>query len=96
MTVSRTVLGDMDTALADWCDKVGQPQNINGVKLSSVIRTSQAEKWRYWRCDLVDGSKVSVNIQTKPSSQKSLLAINHDKLATAAAVEKWRLFWKNF
>ena len=35
-----------------------------------------------------NGSIVSINIQTKPSGEKSMLAINHDKLESSAEVEK--------
>ena len=71
-------------------------RTLNEVKITSEKRISRTEKWRYWSCELEDDSKVSVNIQTKPDGQKSMLAINHDKLRSADAVEQWRSFWRQF
>lgn len=71
-------------------------RTLNEVKITSEKRISQTEKWRYWSCELEDDSKVSVNIQTKPDGQKSMLAINHDKLSSPDAVEQWRSFWRQF
>lgn len=96
VTVSKTVMGDMDTALAAWIEKVGNAHEFDGVKIVGKPRTSESEKWRYWRVDLENGSKISVNIQTKPAGDKSSLAINHDKLQHAKDVEFWRAFWKSF
>lgn len=96
VTVTKTYDGDMETVLARWSTKTAGATQFDGVKLTSVPRQSQTEKWRYWRCDLVDGSKLSVNIQTKPDGHKSMLAINHDKLSRSEDVERWRAFWKAF
>jgi hypothetical protein len=96
VTVSRTVEADMDNALATWSETCEPLTSFNGVKITSIKRISQTEKWRYWRCDLEDGSKVSVNIQTKPAGNKSTLAINHDKLSSATDVDHWRTFWRDF
>ena len=52
--------------------------------------------WRYWRRDLADGGRLSVNIQVKPSGTKSTLTIDHDNISTAEDVETWRSFWKSF
>ncbi|NCU29907.1 hypothetical protein EOM60_04865 [Candidatus Saccharibacteria bacterium] len=52
--------------------------------------------WRYWRRDLADGGRLSVNIQGKPSGTKSTLTINHDNLSATEDVETWRSFWKSF
>jgi len=96
VTVSRTMTGDMDTALATWQSWTAGLSAINGIPIEGEPQVSRTEKWRYWRCKLADGSTVSVNIQTKASGDKSALAINHDKLATAEDVEPWRAFWKAF
>ena len=96
VTVSRTVPGDMDAALKQWEAWVGARKDFNGVPILESPSTSQTEKWRYWRCKLEDGSSLSVNIQTKPSGDKSSIAINHDKLETAEDVDLWRAYWKAF
>lgn len=96
VTVSRTLAGDMDEALSTWQTMTAGREDFAGTVIVGEPRVSSTEKWRYWRCDLDDGSKVSVNIQTKPAGDKSTLAVNHDKLASAADVEVWRAFWKSF
>lgn len=85
----------MNTVLAQWEEQAGDNSRFNGPRYNNT-RTSKSEKWRYWRCDMEDGSKISVNIQAKLSGGKCLLAINHDKLNNAADVKKWRAYWKSF
>lgn len=94
VTVSKTVAGNMDEALAKWLETVKDSSEFNGMKITRAGNVSQTKKWRYWRCGLEDGSAVSVNIQTKPSADKSMLAINHDKLQNGEDVERWRTYWK--
>lgn len=94
VTVTKTVLGDMDTVFGTWTQMHKKRDNFNDILLSGVPRTNKTDKWRYWRVGLVDGSKISVNIQTKPNGEKSMLAINHDKLNTVEDVEKWRAYWR--
>ena len=93
VTVSKTMLGDMDTALATWLELVSDRAEFDDVPIKGQPRISETEKWRYWRCDLEDGSKLSVNIQTKSPGDKSALAINHDKLSVAEDVDRWRTYW---
>ena len=95
VTVSKTVEGNMDEVLSKWVDAVKDFSELDGVKISREPAVSQTEKWRYWRCGMADGATISVNIQEKPGGQKSMLAINHDKLQQAEEVERWRSFWKN-
>ena len=96
VTVSKTYPGDMDRVLATWVEQVGEQREFQGDVMIGEPRLSQSEKWRYWRCTLDYGSIVSVNIQTKPSGDKSILAINHDKLESSEAVEAWRSYWRTF
>lgn len=96
VTVSKTVDGAMDEALRKWISHTSNATSFNNVAIKGEPRVSQTDKWRYWRCDLENGSKVAVNIQEKPGGQKSILAINHDQLSQAKDVEVWRAFWKSF
>lgn len=96
VTISKTMPGNMDDALAIWCDAISSQVKFNSVKITIPGKMSATDTWRYWRCGLEDGSRVSVNIQTKPGGDKSALAINHDKLSSSEDVEKWRAFWKTF
>ena len=96
VTVSKTVAGNMDTALEKWVKRVEGITEFGGVKIIREPSISQTEKWRYWRCGLEDKSTISVNIQNKPGGGKSILAINHDKIQQAADLENWRTYWKAF
>lgn len=96
VTVSKTVMGDMDNALQQWLAAIDGVTTFNDLTISRPGAMSKTEKWRYWRCGMDDGSTVSVNIQTKPNGEKSSISINHDKLPLATDVDKWRTFWKAF
>ncbi len=96
VTVSKTLEGDMDAALAKWLALTKDVRAFNGVKVTDAGKVSQTEKWRYWRCVLADGGRLSVNFQTKPGGSKTSMAINHDKLSAGDLVEPWRAFWKSF
>lgn len=95
VTVTKTIPGDMDAALATWSEAMNDVRDIDGVDVVGEPRITQSDKWRYWKIDLADGSRINVNIQTKPSGDKSSLAINHDKLLSADDVERWRAYWKS-
>ncbi len=91
---SRTLVGDKDDALRRWLTKVEGLIQYNDALVVSEPRESQSEKWRYWRVDLDDGSKVSVVISEKPGG-KSVIAIGHEKLADEAAAAGAKAFWKS-
>lgn len=95
VTVTRTVPGDMDAALVLWREAMHDVRDIDGVDVMGEPRITSSDKWRYWKVDLADGSRVNVNIQTKPTGDKSMLAINHDKLSSADDVERLRAYWKS-
>ncbi len=96
VTVSKTIAGDMDEALTRWVKSTEGITEFDGAKIIREPVISQTEKWRYWRCGLDDKSTISVNIQNKPGGEKSILAINHDKIQISEDVDKWRAFWKAF
>jgi len=93
VSASRTVSGSLDDALARWIEVVGVPSEISGVAVESTPETSATEKWRYWRCSLVDGSRISVNISLK-SPDKSIVSVQHDRLEFDDLREHWRTYWK--
>ncbi|WP_349827209.1 hypothetical protein [Brevibacterium litoralis] len=68
-SASKTFPGDRDTALAAVEQVFGGQERsrgaLFGVPFAGEARTSSTEKWRYWRVDLADGSKVSVTIGAK-------------------------------
>lgn len=92
--VSKTYPGDMDAALAAWQALVGDRVDFTGAVTGEEPRVTQSEKWRYWRVDLDNGSKVTVHFSDKPGG-KTAIGVNHEKLADAAAVDAAKVFWKD-
>ncbi len=94
-SASKTVTGTVDQALKAWKKYVGNVRNFNGVAFANKPRTSKTDKWRYWRVDLADQTKVTIVIGDKGAG-KAHLAANHEKLPDKKAVDRWKAFWKNF
>lgn len=106
-SASKTVPGDMTAARDDFAgfmagvlaDRGGLHPDADGlpVPANADATVSDTEKWRYWRVPLADGSRVTVNVQTKAPGKdgavKSTLAVNHDSLADEAARDRSRTFW---
>ncbi|MGH6891618.1 MAG: DUF4287 domain-containing protein [Dongiaceae bacterium] len=92
---SKTLAGSIDDALKVWQRHVGKRTDFNGVPFANEPKVSKTEKWRYWRVNLEDGSKLTVTIGSKPDG-KTLLAINHDKLPDKRAGSRWKAYWKGF
>lgn len=93
-SASRTVAGDKDEALGRWLAVVDGMAEFDGVLAESEPRQSQSEKWRYWRVDLADGSKVSVVISDKAGG-KAVVGVSHDRLADKEAAGRAKVFWKS-
>jgi hypothetical protein len=54
-------------------------------------------RWRYWRADLADGSRLAIVIGGKSgATPKAGVAVNHEGIATKDAAERWKAFWKAF
>src|SRR5690606_8285774 len=94
-SVSRTLAGDMDKALAGWKVYVKDIKEYNKVAFSSEPSVSQTEKWQFWRVNLADCSKVNVVICNKESG-KAHFAINHEKIESKEEADNWRAWWKGF
>ncbi|WP_233189822.1 hypothetical protein [Corynebacterium sp. J010B-136] len=92
-STSKTFPGDKDAALKAWLELVGTRDEFNGIESEEAASTSATAKWRYWRVQLVDGSRVNVNISDKPNGKASI-ALEHTKLASSDEVETWRPYWK--
>lgn len=91
---SRTVPGDKDAALAAWESAVGGLTEHDGVPVERAGASSATEKWRYWRCTLVDGSKVQVTVSDKAAG-KVVVAVQHTGLDSVGARDGWRAYWKS-
>jgi hypothetical protein len=62
VAVSRTVDGTLDEALRKWLTVIAGRQRFSGVSIKSAPTISRSGKFRYWRCGLDDGSRVSVGV----------------------------------
>lgn len=95
VAVSKTVDGSLDDGLAWWCDRANDQTAFNGVEVMEEPRISESDNYRYWRAQLADGSRLVVGI-SKKSDGKVVVAVQHEKLTDASAVEQWRDYWKAF
>ncbi len=95
-TVSRTLPGTMDEVLARIEAAARGREAFAGVPVEGPPTTSATDRWRYWRVRLADGSRVSINVQTKPSGDRSSVAVNHDGLPDREHVEECKQWWRAF
>jgi hypothetical protein len=95
VSVTKTISGTMDDAFKWWLVKVAEVKEFSGVLFAGEPKTSNTDKWRHWRVNLSDGSKVIVSTSQK-TSDKALLAVTSQKLASAEDAERWRVYWKQF
>lgn len=95
-TVSKTLPGTMDVILARLEAAGATRTEFAGIPVESAPTTSSTDKWRYWRVKLADGSRVSINVQTKPSGDRSTAAVNHDDLDSNERVAELKAWWKDY
>lgn len=93
VSVSKTVQGTLDEALAKMVALMDDVVELDGVPLEAPPSSSGTEKWRYWRCSFTDGGRVNVSIYAK-SPEKCSLSLQHSKLGTKEDTERWRAVWK--
>ena len=92
---SKTLPGNIDGTLKVWQNHVKDLRDFGGVTFSNKPGISKTDKWRYWRVNLTDGSKITLVISQK-TSDKIHLAINHEKLSDQKTVKHWKAYWKDF
>lgn len=90
---SITLEGTMDSVLKQWEELIRGKAEFNKVKIKGEPRISVTDKWRYWKVDLVDGSKINVDISEKESG-KTGLSVTHFKLKDKESADKWKVYWK--
>jgi hypothetical protein len=93
VSVNKTFLGSMDSVLARWQAAMEGRKALAGIAITGGPVVSLTDKWRYWRCSLADGSRVSVGIGNKDSG-KAVLGVGNEGLVSSRDVERWRAFWK--
>lgn len=92
---SKTIAGGMEGIFKDWLAFMNKKDNLNGVPYNAQPTTTKTEKWRYWRVQLANNSKVNININQK-TVDKVLLSVNHEQLNNADEVDSWKTFWKSY
>ena len=95
VSVSRTIDGTMDLAMQRWIGLTANLVEFNSCPIVNAPRTSTTDKWRHWRVDLEDTTRVTASAQQK-SDHKAILTVTHTKLTSHQQVEHWRSFWKEF
>jgi hypothetical protein len=91
---SKTVNGSMDEALEKWVAVVDGQKEFDGVAIAREPATSKSDKFRYWHCNLTDGSRISLSIYEKEPG-KAMIGLGHENLSTKEDIERWREFWKS-
>ncbi|MCT2178031.1 hypothetical protein M3F59_06095 [Brachybacterium muris] len=82
-SASRTVGGDMDAVREAW-DRFMTDARREQLGLSEG-RLTDTEKWRYWRTDVEDGTKLSVNVTAKNGTAENDTAKNGTAKTDAAS-----------
>lgn len=92
-SASKTIPGTLDDGLAAWVALVEGRTEFNGFKVTGEPSTSTTSKWRYWRCQLEDDSRVDVTVN-ESAPGKCRVAIQHSKLLSPEAASECKTFWK--
>lgn len=95
VSVTKTLNGTMDEVFSVWLELTDGLLEFNGVRVAGEESKSETPKWRNWRVNLEDGTKVVVGINQK-TPEKALLGLAHQKLASADDAEMWRSYWREF
>ncbi len=94
---TKTLPQSIDDALAAWERLVAGRTEFDGVAITGAPRITRTDRWRYWRVNLADGSRLAIVIGAKPgATPKAGLAVNHEGVPSKAAAERWKAYWKDF
>lgn len=95
-SVSKTFAGsrqDSLVALAGAVLRADDDGGLDGVRLAGEPRTSETEKWSYWRGDFADGSRASISISDAVGG-KAKISVEHGKLPSPEEGARWKAAWK--
>ena len=96
VSIGKSFNGSVDDALDAWQGLVKRKREFKKVNVVGDFRiTKPNNEWRYWKADLSNGAKLSVNIGPKNDKQSSF-SVTLDKLKDQKTVEEWRKYWKKF
>lgn len=93
VSVSRSVAGTLDEAMAAWATAAQGLGDADGVAFAGEPDVSASDKWRYWRRPRADGTRLSVTVGEK-SGGKATITVTHEKLDGPEEIERWRGYWK--
>lgn len=93
VTVSKTIDGNMDEAMNYWTNLMSGKKEFAGVSLVDEASTSSTPKWRHWRVNLSDDTKLTVSATDK-GEKKSILSVTNAKLKSSSDAERWRQYWR--
>ena len=91
-SVTKTLAGTKEDVFALWSEAYGIAKELNTQPISN-IRTSVTPVRLYWRCDVADGSKVSVASEKKGDS-RAMVSVTHTGLQSAEAKDMWQSYWR--
>ncbi len=89
VSVTKTVPGDPDEALAAFETRMAARTELGGVPFADAPVTSRTQKWRYWRVPLADGTRIAVTIGARRPGASGV-AVQVSRLTGPEAVETWR------
>jgi hypothetical protein len=92
--VNRTIEGEVAEVHGRWIKAQAKSKAFDGAAFEKAATISVTPKRSYWRVNLADGTKVQVAFEPKPGP-KTMINVTHDKLDSAADIERWKAFWKS-
>lgn len=93
MSVTKHIAGTKEDVFALWREAHDDTTDFSGAKVSN-IRMSETPVRLYWRCELADGSKISISVEER-SPVKAMIAATHTNILTEEQKDTWRTYWKN-
>ncbi|WP_312350644.1 hypothetical protein [Actinomyces sp.] len=91
---SRTLVGSLDEIAAAWALRA----NVDGLPLGLTWqgepRVSSSGKWRYWRCGLSDGTRLTASVGGSPRDDRCVLTLTHEGLPDVDSREGSRAGWR--
>ncbi len=72
VSVTKTLDGNPDDALDWWLERVSGLKEFSVVTFAQEPKVSKTDKWRHWRVNLSDGSKVIVSTMQKAEGKAQI------------------------
>ncbi len=96
-SASKTLNGDWLELFDKFVAFMSENYELIPIPAAGEPRTTESEKWRYWKIDLEDGSKVSINCSPKSAKDgtpKGSFGVSHDKLESLEFRDELKSFWQ--